>query len=197
MELILINQNKLKIMLTPPDMQHYALHDTPLCVTDTSTRRAFRHIFHDAKSMIGFDTHGQKLFVQLFGSKDGGCEIFVTKMGQDEPPLADEMPKIDAYQAIQSVLVSAESLSDLISLCQRLRSVGYPSESSAYIEEIPSGRKYHLLLRIPIDEVYFLPEAYAFLSEYGDTCEGEMFEIYLGEHGHLLCEGDAVERLGG
>ncbi len=94
MELILIDPSKLKIMLTAPDMQHYALDTSRLegmACTDTHTREAFRHIFHDAEVETGFHTDGQKLLVQMYTSKCGGCEIFVTKLG-DEASLYKEAP---------------------------------------------------------------------------------------------------------
>lgn len=81
MELIVINQSKLKIMLTPPDMQRYELSAEQMDCADEQTRRAFRHIFDDARDRIGFDTAGEKLLVQLYTSREGGCEIFVTKLG--------------------------------------------------------------------------------------------------------------------
>ena len=81
MELIVISKSKLKIMLTPPDMQRYELADGQMDCADEQTRRAFRHIFDDARDQIGFDTEGERLFVQLYTSRGGGCEIFVTKLG--------------------------------------------------------------------------------------------------------------------
>lgn len=82
MELIVIDENKLKIMLSAPDMRHYELRAERMDCADEETRRAFRHIFHDARDRIGFETEGERLFVQLYTSRGGGCEIFVTKLGE-------------------------------------------------------------------------------------------------------------------
>ena len=41
----------------------------------------FWDVLSRAKLRTGFDTDGQKVLVQLYPSKDGGCEIFVTKIG--------------------------------------------------------------------------------------------------------------------
>lgn len=82
MEWIVINESKLKIMLSAPDMRHYELSTERMDAADEDTRRAFRHIFDDARAEIGFDTTGERLFVQLYTSKEGGCEIFVTKLGE-------------------------------------------------------------------------------------------------------------------
>ncbi len=84
MELIIIDEKKMKIMLTAPDLRHYELRAERMDCADEQTRRAFRHIFDDARSQTGFDTTGERLFVQLYTSKSGGCEIFVTKLGEPD-----------------------------------------------------------------------------------------------------------------
>ena len=84
MELIVISKSKLKIMLTAPDMVRYRLETARMDCADAHTRAAFRHIFDDARAEIGFDTEGERLFVQLYASREGGCEIFVTKLGRRE-----------------------------------------------------------------------------------------------------------------
>ncbi len=84
MELIIIDERKLKIMLTPPDMRYYDLCAERMTAANAATRRAFRHIFDDARDRIGFDTTGERLLVQLYTSRGGGCEIFVTKLGAED-----------------------------------------------------------------------------------------------------------------
>ena len=78
MELIPINESKLKIMLDEIDMKEYRLFAESDCA-DTETRRAIRSILDVARDRIGFNTEGAEIFVQLYASKKGGCELFVTK----------------------------------------------------------------------------------------------------------------------
>ena len=92
MELIVISDSKLKIMLTAPDMIRYDLEGSCKDCTDDKTRAAFRHIFDDARREIGFDTEGERLFVQMYASREGGCEIFVTKLGAEPLLWEDEIP---------------------------------------------------------------------------------------------------------
>ena len=92
MELIVISDSKLKIMLTAPDMVRYDLDGSTKDCTDRRTRAAFRHIFDDARREIGFDTEGERLFVQMYASREGGCEIFVTKLGTEPLLWEDEIP---------------------------------------------------------------------------------------------------------
>ena len=78
MELILISNTKLKIMLDESDMQKYHIGSESDCA-EISTRKAIRSLLECARDQIGFNTDGEEIFVQLYTSKHGGCELFVTK----------------------------------------------------------------------------------------------------------------------
>lgn len=244
MELIVISQSKLKIMLTAPDMQYYELQGNHINCVDENTRRAFRHIFDDARLQVGFDTAGERLFVQLYASRDGGCEIFVTKLGCEElyeaatatastqsilspeeeallqRVLAEDTDNTDTHpissaQAMEdymetpmsqtaliprdvqhTVILSVPELSSVLSVCRRLSSIGYDGESHLYIEDNHGTKTYHLLLDLPDGGFYLLPEAYAFLKEYGEVGGRNNAIIYLSEHGRLICPHEAVDVLG-
>ena len=90
MELIPINNSKLKIMLDENDMKEYNIGDEADCA-NSATRLAIRHILDCAKDKIGFNTEGAEIFVQLYTSKHGGCELFVTK---SDPPVARDEKRI-------------------------------------------------------------------------------------------------------
>ena len=55
MELIVISENKLKIMLTEPDMHKYELLPEKGDPSNLHTREVLRRIFEDAHSSVGFD----------------------------------------------------------------------------------------------------------------------------------------------
>lgn len=84
MELILISKSKLKIMLDERDMLEYRINDNTDCA-EASARQAIREILDRARDEVGFDTEGSELFVQLYTSRHGGCELFVSKSSL--PPL--------------------------------------------------------------------------------------------------------------
>ena len=81
MELIMISNSKLKIMLTSEDMKEYSLDCNTLSYENTETRRAFWSILDEAKHRTGFDAASERVFVQVYPSKKGGCEMYVTKLG--------------------------------------------------------------------------------------------------------------------
>ena len=77
----MISGEKLKVMLSSADMEYYAISCDMLDSGNAQSRCAFRKILEDARGQCGFDAAGAKVFVQVFPSKEGGCEMFVTKLG--------------------------------------------------------------------------------------------------------------------
>ena len=84
MELILISNTKLKIMLSENDMRYYKINEEADCA-EPETRRAIRSLLERAREQIGFNTEGSEIFVQLYTSRRGGCELFITKTSLEEP----------------------------------------------------------------------------------------------------------------
>ena len=78
MEIIPISDSKLKIMLDEVDMKELHICNEADCARG-ETRHAIRTLLERAKSEIGFNTEGSEIFVQLYTSKNGGCELFITK----------------------------------------------------------------------------------------------------------------------
>ena len=89
MELLLISDSKLKVMLSEEDMRRYDLNAETVNYENTETRRAFWKILDEAKERTGFDAASDKVLIQLYPSRDGGCELFVTKLGLI-PPVAEK-----------------------------------------------------------------------------------------------------------
>ncbi len=222
MELIVIDDKKLKIMLTAPDMKHYDLHAEEIEAASADTRRAFRHIFDDARSRIGFETEGERLFVQLYTSRGGGCEIFVTKLGPAEPaePTTElhsgEDALLDRLRAVgytaeeesmsasinrpdrptETVAYRFDGLSSLLAVCRRLRrdaAENRVSDSAVYIDERAGREQWYLILRLPVAEY----GALAFPEEYAERVLHTVpLELYLSEHARVICTSSAVETLG-
>lgn len=84
MELILISNTKLKIMLDESDMRQYKISDDTDCA-QPAARKAIRSILDTARERVGFNTEGAEIFVQLYTSKKGGCELFVSKIRLTDP----------------------------------------------------------------------------------------------------------------
>ena len=212
MDLIRIDNNKLKIMLTPVDMQSYALDDS-MDYTKTETRQAFRTIMSEVRSRTGFDAEGDRIYVQLYPSRSGGCEMFVTKLEMlcaadhraTEPSStssgnarATTQPRthlLPAAEGGRSVAFAFTALEDLLRVCRRLYAQAFGGSSAAYHSE---DQRYYLLLgeiggrRQPL---LFDKVALSFLNEYGTQQNPDAVRLYIREHGKPICEDNAVARL--
>ena len=201
MEWIRISNNKLKIMLTAEDARRYALSCEKADYADLLTREAFRDILSDMRDKTGFDATEDKLYIQMYPSKEGGCELFVTKMGlllaesdceEDAiPPPEKQEPKAQKrtpFPRKRSVAFLFDELSHLISLCQRLRVQSYIGESEVWKDE--HGQWWLILTEIgnPLTS----KEDYRFIREYARMFSAEEARLLLPEHGKLLCPKNAV-----
>ncbi len=197
MEFILISDTKLKIMLTASDMAELLPDGKEPDYGDPDTRRMFRELLRRAKAQTGFDTDGSRVLVQLFSSKKGGCEVFVTKLGALNEPLSCE-PDVHYKPSYYTEEAHAgafgfDTLSHLLSVCRRLWHIGYGGDSSVYAGD---DRRYYLFLHhmdtseeLPVDE-------FSFIGEYGTGESYEATRHFVCEHGRPLCRGDAVRILG-
>ena len=196
MELILISDSKLKIMLSRQDMEYYELCNEEIDYDSTETRRAFWQILDEAKHKTGFDAAEEKVFIQLYPSKEGGCEMYVTKVGVI-PSLAAELSGRKAEVRVGRVgHYRFQKQENLLCACRVLMKKGYQGESSAYLLDDGS---YALLIhevgRAPLCYAG-APDTYSFIEEFGIRIKGEERIVFLKEHGICLREADAVNVLG-
>ena len=75
MELIRISDSKLKIILNETDMRRYALSSDTLSYENGDTRRAVREVLAEAEEETGFHATADRLLIQAYPSRDGGCEL--------------------------------------------------------------------------------------------------------------------------
>ena len=207
MEIILISECKLKIALREEDLAAFEIRADELDYSNTETKRMFWDLLSRAKHKTGFDTDGQRVLVQLYPSKDGGCEMFVTKIGLlDEE--GDTKKCSQGYERLTSQIkkqkksispkgvcsvFSFDNIDKLLRVCRRLSDIGYIGDSSAYSAE--NGRCYLFLADVEA-AVYSPLDEFSFLSEYGTRENSELTRYYVLEHSTPLCEKNAVSTLG-
>ena len=213
MELIRIGDSKLKITLTSDDMTQYDLDCDTMDYDNTETRKAFWEILDHAKHITGFDAAGDRVFVQLYPSKKGGCEMYVTKLGMvcaekregermrapmsrpagetrhavaacPQPLESRERDRMGAYRF--------EGLESLLRVCRQLTARGYDAHSSAYRDE---KKRYYLLLCERASAFGVPCGEYSFIAEFGTPENPETVRLYISEHGTPICEGNAVATL--
>ena len=203
MELIRISNRKLKIMLTPTDMSHFELESDTLGEDFANTHRAFRLLLAELKDRVGFDADDRHISVQYFPSREGGCEMFISNLQENEEHGENTaLSKAQSKTALQPRLGRRQSdcfrrdfayrfsrLEDLITVCYRLSAIDYICESSAYRDE---QGQYYLFLIALSSSPFSIPDEIGFIVEYGSIENAAARRMYLREHGIAICEQNAI-----
>lgn len=201
MEFILINDEKLKIILSKKDLAEFDIQADTLDYSTTETKRMFWDIIGRAKKNVGFNCDGMRVLVQLYVSRDGGCEMFVSRLcaPSSEYDSVDTTTKLHCKtmykrdkKHMRKGVFGFDSLEWLITVCRRLCEIGYSGESSAYIGD---DRRFYLFLE-GLDATGYTPlDEYSFICEYGSSENTDITADLLAEHGKEICTDRAVEIL--
>ncbi|MBO7342020.1 MAG: adaptor protein MecA [Clostridia bacterium] len=195
MEWIRISKNKLKIMLSAEDARHYELDCDATDLGELRTRSAFHEILSDVKNQTDFDASEDKIYIQMYPSKGGGCELFVTKMGlllsdEEEIPVKEAREngrfRLPPRAAQELRAFRFDTLPSLLAACRRSAGLIETRESRAFRDE---HARWWLLLRSGAGR------RLSFLREYGYEVRADVAKLYLAEHGTQICEQDAVQTL--
>ena len=193
MEYIMINEEKLKVMLEQNDLAEWDISVEALDYSNPDAKCVFEEILQYARERFGFDTSGHKVLLQLYPSRDGGCELFITKLPRLK---SGEQEKKEICEQKESIAFGFEKLSHMLAVCNRLADKEFYVESEAWADE--NGKWYLILSGTDVsllDELPF-PSDISFISEYGEAQSPRALSLYLGEHAKSICPRDAVETLG-
>lgn len=186
MEIIRISDSKLKVSLDTEDMTRYDLSTEQMNYNTTETRRVLWQILDEAKHTTGFNAADDRILIQAYPGRKGGCEIYVTKLAakQDGTPLRGK-----------ESLYACPSLDMLFTICQKLHRGGHLYESALF-EGAQAGTHFLLIREKPQNSIMRSGKLtpLSFLEEYTDrlpyTALGE-----IKEHGHCLIAENAIETL--
>lgn len=206
MELIVINENKIKITMSSDEMSHYGLDENEFHCSVTNTREILNKILHKSGRDISFGRtlYGERLLIQLYPETHGGCELYVTKIPDLENTVQfEEETGMEEYldgrllperkqktkSEIKKIILaySFRSLESARSACRELDSRDFGGESSLYLAE---DTRYFLF--ITPDEK---SSPTTFLSEFGELESATQSSLYLSEYGKCLCKSNAVRLL--
>ena len=192
MEYKLVNENKLKIILTNEDMALLDITPEEMDYDNTGTKRIFWEILDKAKHQIGFDAGSEKLFVQVYPDKNGGCMMYVTKDIQKESSYAtyEKKYKSKLYTGVKKkrILYMFENSENLFEACRQLNLTGYSGKSDLFADD---GGKYYLYIEDNREKALEL------ISEYGILINNPYFGFCLDEHTKKIISSDAVKVFSG
>ena len=203
MEFLMISESKLKVMLTSDDLAEFSISAESLDYGNTETKRMFWDILGRAKQSIGFDTDGHRVLVQLYPSRDGGCEMFISRLGsvcctscEDEGE--KETISVVAQGSAQRThpkknrelaAFGFDTMERMLAVCRRLSDMSYKGESEAYLGD--DRRCYLFLTNVEASE--YLPfDEYSFIGEFGTAENVSVLRHFVGEHARTICRENAV-----
>ncbi len=188
LEFLTVGNTKIKITLTAQEASARGINTEKTNYDDPEVRRNFRKILEEAKEKAGFDTGKEKVLIQAYPSRDGGIELFVTKLGVISKS-AESMIAKSENVALLSKCRTYYIFENLENLLGAVRSISpeFAEDSSVY--RLDDGT--YCLVFCERTPKYVLSEL-SVLSEFGRK-SNELPTAFLKEHACLLRKGDAIE----
>lgn len=166
MELIKCQCNRVILFLTPEDMEKYHIDREK----DDSVAKNVRAMLRDADKSTDF-SGWCRILVKIFESKEGGCELFITRLG-DQVSLCDG----SLYRRTEYIY-KFQSIEGLLPACKAINSSGFDGESRIYYEKEKPG-------------VYLIIDReYENLQEFGAVVCRRSALLYIEEHCTRLSKG--------
>lgn len=74
---------ELRIRLTNRDLEDFAITVDDLDYESPQGKQVIRALFAKAKEELGFETAGERIYIQLYPTGKDECELFITKLEAD------------------------------------------------------------------------------------------------------------------
>ena len=198
MNIILISDDRLKVVLTDRDLSGYGIRIEDIDYGNTETKRVFWTILDKAKNETGFDAALSRIFIQIYPDSRGGCEMYVSRIGDKK----SSRSRTDGVRCAIGGESDGETveyvyrfggLDALISACRILVSSGFRGFSSAYACGMEPDSEFYLIIKVALEDE---ERMVLYLAEYGESYVSRYGKWRLMEHCRLISEGDAVSILG-
>lgn len=204
MELILINENKLKIILSSNEMERLGLDENEFHLCLSNSRKILEQILVEYKQsdLLNF-TKDAKLLLQLYPDKNGGCELYVTRLYIENSVPEDTIDENSFKTPLLPARLSKKenehhtlcysfiNLSDVIAACRAIFKGKEAVESSLYIAQ---DKKPFLFIEASMEMNKKSPP-FSVLSEFGELENSERAFLFLLERGNCLIKDGAIEIL--
>lgn len=188
MELIVIDERRIKLMLSAKDMETYRITSVDgECIRDVMREVSVR-CGYCGNALCG------RIYVEMYPLKRGGCELFVTRLSDTKlggersgygsmiksgnEGILTEFRRAGVASAGRYIY-SFETMEHLLGACRGLQRSGYAGESKAYRDL--ERQAYYLILE---------QESFVVSENLGTLCHGS-FYYYINEHCRLFCA-DAI-----
>ena len=102
MKLYRQGKREIRIRLTNKDLEDFAITVEELDYDSPRGRRVIRALFDKAKEELGFDAAGEKIYIQLYPTGRGECDLFITKLEREPKPSCFLFSDFDSFFATVS-----------------------------------------------------------------------------------------------
>lgn len=187
MDLILISSKKLKVSLDSEETKKYNI-PTKEKLNYTCDKKSLNLLLFDIKSMCGFDTGDDDLTFEIFESKDGGCDMYITRSYNTYE--GNGIKKL-SYILKHELIYVFYDIEHLIFACKKLSDLSLSNDSKVY----ESKDIYYLTIKksqgfskCDLDSLIFMKD----ISDEVNTCDTN---IYLSEHANEILSQNAIDVL--
>ena len=192
-------------MLTPDDMVVYRISEEMLTFEKKDVRSTFSEILDEVKTKTGFDSTNGRLFIQVYPSKDGGCEVYLTRSfeetgrcnGKDRDKDKNRLPKTQKEYCVYRF----DSLGNVLTACYVLKKSGYSFDSMLYAHKERVDGYFLVLQEEVIQDARYKkkrgPNKSDLAAEYGRRMGSREAMLYISEHASAIIDKDAVKLAGG
>lgn len=177
-----INKRLYQVLLTGEELKEKSLTFERMDCAGKETQELLISIITLLRA-DGFEP-GEKVFIEVYPTKDGGCAIFFSTMD------ACVQRRWKVHRRVTSPVIYAFDDVDVLitGAVQLFRRCSHRILKSA-LYRVNNGWR---LLIYPLDTLENV--SLSLLDEFAERCgEGTLAEAYLGEHGQLLLEENAVD----
>ncbi len=181
MEILRIGKYAVKVSLDTEEALRYKLLSKD-STSDCDMKVEIERLLEKVAKKIDFTYSGRKLFTEIYPNKNGGCEVFISTINNDEARGQDV--KRSKFVSLYAI----ETIDMLLKICFRLKEISFEGKSSVYYDDY--DKKYYLIL----ENVFTKELKYAFLSEYAKQIKASAHS-YVKEHYKCIIKKNGVKLL--
>ena len=184
MEIVKISDKSIKFCLTRDEVREYDLYEGRELETN-EMKKIFTRLLSQAKKEVGFKYAKENIVAEIFSSRDGGCEIFVSCLLEEEKMYKDKREEsLPPKAKTQNQIYAFENISYLVRVLKEINKKDSLKTTSVYYDT--EHKKYYLIL----EDVSNKSLKYAFVGEFS-KCVKPSFLQYIVEYCDLICDKNA------
>lgn len=93
---------EIRIRLTDEDLKAFEITAQELDYDSPKGKQVILELVELAKEKLGFETAGEKIYIQLYPAKSGACDLFITKLDREASVVCFRFSDFDSFFAAVS-----------------------------------------------------------------------------------------------